>query len=378
MPWRTIVEIVKYFQSVGHEVKLFSANRTNALNAGKQICDEITFFSIVKDHKYIEQLSDHFREFSPEIVFYPFSWWRVSKDSTVLAKVGANTIAYIPGANYRFMAVVRAVPFIGVRAAFPYLAQSLYPTRFLVRGLELCRIKQIITMTDDTRSALVRGGWHTENIHTVWPAYERPNVVNQEETPVFSRVMEKIGGQPFFLFFSPPTPIRGIDVLLDAFKRAHVIKPNIHLVCLFRSDSNVNQAQFQKKYNCKKLNSSIHAVWGSVAHQELAAFISAAYAVTLPFLLVPSEIPLAVIEAASHGTPVISTGPSGTGDFISAYGLQVPVGDSAALAQAMLHMLTDDDFHQACRRAALKRYSACSSWQKVGQKWLEIGVANVN
>ena len=89
----------------------------------------------------------------------------------------------------------------------------------------------------------------------------------------------------------------------------------------------------QEEWRADPYAERIVCVWQSVGRADLDAFLEACYAVVLPFLLVPSEIPLAIIEAAGHRKPVITTGPGGTADFVREFGLAVPAGHSKALAR---------------------------------------------
>ncbi len=116
----------------------------------------------------------------------------------------------------------------------------------------------------------------------------------------------------------------------------------------------------------------IFCVWESVAKADLNAFLEACHAVVLPFLLVPSEIPLAIIEAAGHHKPVITTGPGGTADFVREFGLAVPAGQSKALAEAMLRLLEDKQLHADKCGAAQRIYATHPTWDEVARSWLSI------
>jgi glycosyltransferase involved in cell wall biosynthesis len=109
-----------------------------------------------------------------------------------------------------------------------------------------------------------------------------------------------------------------------------------------------------------------------VGRADLDAFLGACYAVVLPFLLVPSEIPLAVLEAAGHGKPVITTGPGGTADFVQEFGLAVPAGHSRALAAALLRLLEDPQLYAEKCRGAERVYAAHPTWEETARSWLSV------
>ena len=122
-----------------------------------------------------------------------------------------------------------------------------------------------------------------------------------------------------------------------------------------------------------ELEKRLFCIWQSVPETDLDAFLGHCYAVLKPFLLVPSEIPLAVIEAAGYGKPVVSTGPDGTGLFAKQFGLMVPPSDASTLAEAMLRLLKDKNLYSEKCSAASRVYKNHPTWGEVAEKWLEVG-----
>jgi glycosyltransferase involved in cell wall biosynthesis len=150
------------------------------------------------------------------------------------------------------------------------------------------------------------------------------------------------------------------------------------LVCLFRSDPGIDVAAIRRRIESRRYAERIICVWESVRKVDLEAFLEACHAVVLPFLLVPSEIPLAVIEAAGHRKPVITTGPGGTADFARPFGLAVPPANSSALAAAMLQLLEDRQLYAGKCDAARRIYAAHPTWEEVAQSWLSVADRAVN
>ncbi|BBZ27697.1 glycosyl transferase [Mycolicibacterium madagascariense] len=70
----------------------------------------------------------------------------------------------------------------------------------------------------------------------------------------------------------------------------------------------------------------------------------------------PEAGPLSVLEAMSHGLPVIGTDHGGTTEFLSGgAGFLVPPGDEVALADAIATVLRDDDVRSALSTTARRR-----------------------
>jgi glycosyltransferase involved in cell wall biosynthesis len=304
-----------------------------------------------------------------DALYWPFAWWGAGNARWLLGQLDMRIVGYIPGARYMFRSVLRAIPSIGLHFSLPYLAQSLYPDSLLTREMKRVGVDSVITMTDFSRQALIRGGWPEDCVIAVPPG-KSPVDTPATDAPVFRRIMRVVGDKPFFLFFGPPTAIRGINQLLNAFSRVAAEHDNARLVCLFRSDSNVDMAAVRRKIEEERQGDRIQCVWQSLTPAELAAFLNACHAVVLPFLLIPSEIPLAIIEASGHGKPVISTGPGGTGEFVAGFGLSAQVGDVADLADKMDALLVDRDLYENRCRRAHEVFALCKRWPEVAQSWL--------
>lgn len=125
------------------------------------------------------------------------------------------------------------------------------------------------------------------------------------------------------------------------------------------------------------LQGRLIAVWESVNRRELDAFLEHCRAVLKPFLIVPSEIPLAVIETAGSGKPVIGFGPDGTGAFIDRFGLTARHGDIQGLADAMQRLMTDEALYRQKCQAARNVYEQHPTWREVAQKWLEASASQL-
>jgi glycosyltransferase involved in cell wall biosynthesis len=81
---------------------------------------------------------------------------------------------------------------------------------------------------------------------------------------------------------------------------------------------------------------------------------------------------LVVVEAMAVGTPVIATDcPWGPGEIIGAnndYGILVPVGDEAAMAEALERILNDDDLYAHYSNVGLQR-AQNYSYSVLRQAW---------
>ncbi len=373
MPWRMVLEIGQAACGAGHQAKVFSGRRHPTGNCwayGSCPVEEI-------EKPYSDESRDSFQRIIHregfEVLFWPVAWCNARRQGDLSRRTSIPIVWYIPGACYLPRQAVRAIPDLGVRSALPFLLQALYPKRQLVKRLRSPATSLMITASPFNRSAVCRAGWPADDVFAIPPGKPVARAsTNGQEPTVFNATKSRLGGRPFYLYLGPPTRIRGIRQLCKAFDLLASRRADVCLVCLFRSDPQTDSADVHKMVEGRSHVERIFCVWESVARVDLDAFLEACHAVVLPFLLVPAEIPLAIIEAAGHHKPVITTGPGGTADFVRESGLAVPAGQSKALAEAMLRLLDDQQLHADKCGAAQRRYATHPTWDEVARSWFLI------
>jgi glycosyltransferase involved in cell wall biosynthesis len=297
-------------------------------------------------------------------VFLPVSWSGNMLMRRLLDGIGTIRIGYLPGSTFEFRHLVRVVGKMPFRNLLPYLAQSLYPQRFFARSLAELKLQALITNSDySTRRLAIATGIPVITIPPGRDPIEAfPSDGNEPEV--------LLAPAKYFLFMGPPLSIRGTYVLLDAYSRIAAETDIPPLLCLFRSDAHLDMETLRARIEQRWAHDKIHFVWTSLPPQLLQKQIQMAAAVIMPFLIVPSEIPLAVYEAAGMGKTVITTGPHGTGDFVSSFGECVHPGDVGALADAMrkvaLRLASREDYDNSRARAAFREVN---DWQTVADRW---------
>ncbi len=103
------------------------------------------------------------------------------------------------------------------------------------------------------------------------------------------------------------------------------------------------------------------------------AHIAALYA-SADLMLNPStadNMPISILEALASGVPVVSTDAGGIPDLVQheRTALLVPVGDTAAMAQAVLRLLADATLARRLHDAGLNDV-ARYAWPRIRERWL--------
>jgi glycosyltransferase involved in cell wall biosynthesis len=423
MPWRTILEVARIWQDAGNNVVVFTWSGAGEVGeetdiAGVKVVHVDRPKKGVPLERFCNTLSTHTNSSHSvhSVIYFPIA---PGSDYSLMAKrvesVGIEVVWYHPGAWYGKGQVLRALSVMPFRAVLPYIIQAFYPKRGWLKKLGS---RSLITMSPYTAKKILGYGYRGRVI-SIYPGKGEKNIehrtsayANTSSTFADTATVDKTADgsniehppspgelrrtgptlkderdsllgvgrsmlnverySPCFLFFGPPNPIRGIFHILEAFKRVLISHPDCRLVCLFRGDANVDREIVKHRIEQLGVGEKLVAVWESVSPEELDVVLSNCYAVLKPFVLVPSEIPLAVIEAAEYGKPVIGFEGDGTGEYIERFGLVATHGSGRDLAQKMMLLLDDNAGYAACCQKALSIYEGHPSWAKVAADWLKL------
>jgi glycosyltransferase involved in cell wall biosynthesis len=414
MPWRTLLEVARVWQETGHRVVVFSGDS----RISEEIIGDIRVEHILRPKSSnaldaFTLLLQSFVKGEKGRLYFPIA---PGSDYSLMAQrvesLGIEVVWYHPGAWYGRGQVLRALSVMPFQAVMPYIIQAFYPKRGWLKKLGN---RSLITMTPFTAKKILEHGYKG-NVVSIYPGKGDKNIrlrdayggqvehrtsayantstadgSNIEHPPspgglrrtgptlkderdsllgVGRSMLNVERSSPFFLFFGPPNPIRGVFHILEAFKRVLITHPESRLVCLFRGDANVDREIVKHRIEKLGFGDKLVAVWESVSPEALDVCLANCYAVLKPFVLVPSEIPLAVIEAAEYGKPVIGFEGDGTGEFIERFGLVATHGSARDLAPKMALLLDDNARYAACCQKAMNVYELHPSWTKVAEAWL--------
>jgi glycosyltransferase involved in cell wall biosynthesis len=279
-------------------------------------------------------------------------------------------VAYFPGGVYDLAACLYALRRLGFRATLPYLLDSLIPPQHLIHCLARAGFSDVIVLSELTGRVVADAGWPRDRTHCLLPGKDAPQDTPHAAIP--REIAQWLGDDAYLLFMGPPSRIRGIFELLTAFEIAARQYTSVRLVCLFRADDKLDADIIRTIIERSAYRERIHAVWESVSRPELHAFMRETLAIVMPFVLVPSEIPLAIIEAMAFGKPVITTSPGGTGEFVSQFGFAPTVGDTMELADAMLSLAGDQSVRQDKARRARDLHEQLNDWRGMADRWMAV------
>lgn len=371
MPWRTVCDVVTHMQEDGHEAHLISLSYRNSELQGHFIPQGTREIHKSPATSFSSDLKKELERIQPEVIFWPITWRESSRRIKTITKINVPIIFWFPGGVYSFSACAQAVKTIGLRNTLPYLLEIFSDKKRQVNNFERLGIKALLTMTQTTAGSAITSGWPKTKTFVIPPGKE--NATSQTTISSLPNNFKRwLGGKQFYLFMGPPSGIRGIFELLKAFDIAADIASDIRLVCLFRSDGVLDSEKVNATISNCKNKDKIYSIWQSLEAGELNSFMAACHAVTMPFVLVPSEIPLAIIEAMAWGKPIITTSPGGTGDFVKHFGLSSQVGNYKDLADAMINLHRDTALYEEKCQRTTTAYTNHPDWRSVSKQWVEV------
>ncbi len=371
MPWRTVCDVVKCMREDKHETYLLSLGDRKTVLHGRLIPEETRQIRKAPS-ELISDLKIEIERTRPDVIFWPIAWRESVRKIKIVTDTNVPVILWFPGGFYSLRACFHALKVVGVRNTLPYLREALSDKKHQVTNFKKYGIKAILAMTTTTADSAVAAGWPETQSYVVPPGKENFNH-KSKKTPLPAVFFKKwLADKPFFLFMGPPSGIRGIFELIEAFDLAAGDDREIRLVCLFRSDGMLDSHKVKNTIERCENKDRIYSVWQSLGAEELNSFMAACHTVVMPFVMVPSEIPLAIIEAMAWGKPIITTSPGGTGDFVAEFGLSPRVGDIDALANAMIKLLKDNDFYKEKCQKTIDAYAIHPDWRSVSRQWTDV------
>jgi len=232
----------------------------------------------------------------------------------------------------------------------------------------------------------------TETIRRCFPQFAKrcQTVLNGVDTTTF--VNKNDPGAPKkndvkrLLFVGRVSPEKGVHVLLDAFKKVvrrdsqvqlKIIGPQrstpIEFIVALSCDPKVSDlGSFYRGNYIQHLQSKLSSdlashvsFTGTVSRRQLITSYQNADVFVLPSVW-NEPCSLTLTEAMATGVPVVATASGGTPEIVNdgESGSLVERGDAAALAEAILRLLSDEDIRKSMGKDARKRAVELFSWEQ--------------
>lgn len=353
-PWLTVYNVAKYLSRNKYEIYIL----TDCNNV--EIVPEIQTYTVKSLRQTnMKEIVNVIKEITPDYLVInvtPFSlatciWYRKFKN--------IKKISLFSYSLYKKIEIIRSLKFLPKYEKISYGKQILVP-RKIVFGVLDKYFDAAICQSSKTY-AVLKENLNTTNVYKVLPGIDK-NIWAYKK----KEKREKIT----FLYTGSLSRIRGAWNLIDSFSM--IRRKNIHLKILARGENYQTIINFENYLKKMNVDSIVQLDKKWLAIDELKNEFYNSDVVILPFILVPSELPVTIMEAISCGTPVIVPDIDGLADAAGEAGVCVPHLNNRKLAHEMINFLDFPQLKYSLNEACLKERKKMETWSSVGERWLNI------
>ena len=348
-PWLTLNNIGLRLKSAGHDVWLVTDSYSK-----DPLPLPVQRFRTLRGTNSAE-ITAWIKYFKPERTVVSVSPFSLATAGWYSALDPNNSLAFLPYALYTCGELLNARRYLSAFEFFGYGRNLLMPNSLWRQRLAQ-RFRGVVCQSQRTAKRL------SGNVNYLvippgidlsqWQMIESRSLTDEE--------------QRIFLYLGSPKAIRGFDVLLEAMKR---LPDNIFLRVLARGLEESELTKLKSHFSKIGLASRITLQGGWLTPADLRFEIQHAAAVVLPFVLVPSEIPVSVMEAIACGTSVIVSDIDGLPEAAGSAAIIVPAGNSMVLAEEMFALTANEQRRHLLHEACFTRRQQYIDWDEVTKRW---------
>jgi glycosyltransferase involved in cell wall biosynthesis len=379
-PWRYLLEAAGTLVRSGHEVYLISDGYPRLPREDKFSGLPVTRLTDLHDWPMYgnPQVVQAVTELRPDVVLWHLGLTGFLRLST-LKRISFPVVGVFTSPIYRPRELLR-LGFLrllrGYRLTAVHFLGLFVSKVFIQRALDQYLIDHLVVECKTTRARLIQRGAPGDRVHVIRPGID-PEWFEVALLPVEkARLRNELGFPPdaFVVgYFGPPAPLRGLPNLLRAVAVARERDSRIRLLILSRRHNDELHAEHLAiEYLITRLGAGQWTclVTGFLPQERLIQSLSICDAIALPFEVVPSDVPLGVLEAMALGGTVITTQVACLPELNPKdAGLCLPSSNMAALADAICTLASDSGLRQGLGRAAKKRAASWGVWGQSNEIW---------
>ena len=175
----------------------------------------------------------------------------------------------------------------------------------------------------------------------------------------------------YILYVGRLNPVKGVHVLIEAFKKVITKFPSARLI-ITGSSFFEGAAKTEYEQELVVLSQSInHAIvfTGFLAHDKLKYLYSAVDVVSVPSVW-QDPCPLVVLEAMASGACVVGSEVGGVPEILEndVNGILVPPGNADHLAESICHVLESSSLREVLGAKAREKIQASYKWERLVQE----------
>jgi glycosyltransferase involved in cell wall biosynthesis len=243
---------------------------------------------------------------------------------------------------------------------------------------------QIVTYTRDYAENSLFARRFIDKLHVILPPVELP-AVSEEEMRVFAQQHNPANSHPIIGMAARFATEKGVEVLLDALPEILKVRPAAKVQFAGPWQNIVGEEHYLERLLPKIKEFEAAGHWefvGNLSPQEIAAFYPNIDVLTIPSLNSTEAFGLVQIEAMINGVPSVASNLPGVRQPVRMHkmGRVVPIGDSKALAEAILAVLDEKSTYPVDPQEIANQYkpdSIAAEYEKLfNQMKQDLGVTD--
>lgn len=360
MPWRTILEVAKLMTMEGHEPIVLNACYEESIRSDYEWQGvKIKALPVGFDKLVLELIAE-----VADVLFVPFTWRDGLKDLSIFNRVDCQKIAYMAGGVYDLLSAWTLLKTGGKMLSKPYIIESLIPKKIFVKAVRDAGFDHVIGLTDLTARTVRNAGFMSSR--TIYPGKDSFKDLEPDESLL---VKYDLKGKKWLLFSGAPIAYRGASTLLKAVDEAR--DENLRVVFLIRKDAGRQFLQFFEDIDKVKYKERFVIIEERCTREQLRAIFGNAWYALLPFIVIPSEIPLTYFELLSCGTPVITFKNGGTTEYLKE-GLLIAEKSVKGLTIALDRAWDDETLRLELSENGKRIMANHPTWEQIGYEWIKL------
>jgi len=357
-PWLTVEKLADRFANNGHKVHVITDAHRVKLKNGISIHGVRSLWGTNK-----KEIKNILKKILPDILIIsvtPFSLF-TSQWYPKIKKI--KLYAFVSYPLYNITEIKRALPYLTWGEKLSYGRNLLVPARVWGRKFDDL-FDGIFCQSERTGKRIKKQVLSKKSVHVIPPG------IDKDLWNGIIYLKKKVDERTVFLYTGGIGKIRGLPIILDAFSK--ICRPDMKLKILVRGAENPEIREIKEKVMRRQISGNVAVTGGWLEKDDLKKEIKKASAVLLPFILVPSELPVTVMEVISCGIPVIVSDIDGLPDAVGNAGIVVKQADVNSLADAMMRIYLKKDSLEQFAANCLRRCENMHSWDAVAKQWLNV------
>ena len=344
-PWLTIYEVARRMDEDGHDVHIVTDTQDTA--ESHRLKTHVVSSLRGNNKAEIYSVID---EIMPDLLVTLITPLNLATGDWVSRYTNAKKIAFSSYPFYSFKELLRAVPHVKLVELKSYFRHLLVPGFIWKKRLKN-NYSCVICQSESGRNRLSNLLAHDMEIYSVPPGIDLNMWTSVKQTNANSKTLK-------LLYLGTASEIRGFNICLQAYKA--VSDNDISLTILARGATAQQTEEISNKLEVLNIREKCDLIGGWIDRDEMIAHINEANLVVLPFVLVPSELPVSVMEVIACGTPVITTDIDGLPSTVGKAGVIVKQGSYESLQTAIIKLYNQreqlDQLTEFCMTESAKMY----------------------